>query len=84
MDRIQGAQDLTQMRVLVNRIMNMRVREHFLHQLSVSKELVRLKILINFMMQGLRSGADRYSDCEKIRHLYVIRRFNTVFTKFHH
>ena len=22
-------------------------------------------MLMNFMMQGLRSGADRYSDCEK-------------------
>jgi hypothetical protein len=35
------------------------------------------------MMQGLPSGADRYSDCEKIRQLYVIRRFNTVFTKLY-
>jgi hypothetical protein len=36
MDWIQRAQDLAQMRVLVNRIMNMRVREHILHQLSIS------------------------------------------------
>jgi len=65
MDCTQRAQDLAQMRVFVNKIMNMRVREHFLRQLSISQELVRLNMPINFMMQGLRSGADRYSDCEK-------------------
>lgn len=65
MDWIQRAQDLAQMRGLVNRVMNMEVWEHFLHQISVSQELVRLKTLINFMMQGLCSGADRYSDCIK-------------------
>jgi hypothetical protein len=53
MDWIQRAQDLAQMRVLVNRILNMRVREYFLHQLSVSQEMVRLKILINFYVQEL-------------------------------
>ena len=48
-----------------------KVREHFRHQLSVSQELVRLDVLINSTMQGLRSGADSYSDCKKKASLFV-------------